>query len=261
MERLPEALRPKAEAMLLKAMDREALYTIVGGLKPISSGFHGMYIDVENADLTEAEEIQQILSVFTCGPELVAGLQPFAAVHDGRRFLEASMFHTASVRQVIERHRPLFGYFGVTPSTDPLAVVMAFDSDPTPRRFEAYGHLFGYPAYAVRFFVDAASEQRLTGEFVERDFISIPTFERETHAFVYAAPKGHVLNEEDRALRDAAMPIFERYVELRARYIGEGKPGIVELIRDWFDDGTGRCSPSHALRKLGSENRLAAAGR
>jgi len=50
-ERLPSALQPKAEALLLKALDGEALYTIAGGLKPMSSGIYSGSIKVDAADL------------------------------------------------------------------------------------------------------------------------------------------------------------------------------------------------------------------
>ena len=70
-----------------------------------------------------------------------------------------------------------------------------------PAREGGYGYLFGYPDYAVRFFVESSNEEKFSGRFVERDFRSIPTFARETNAFVYAVPKGQAENETDRALR------------------------------------------------------------
>ena len=39
IERMAPELRAKAEALLLETMDSSALYTIVGGLKPMTSNF------------------------------------------------------------------------------------------------------------------------------------------------------------------------------------------------------------------------------
>lgn len=55
-ERLTAAERPRAEELLLKALDSEALYTIVGGLKPMSSGFASFQTSVrEPRGMTPAE--------------------------------------------------------------------------------------------------------------------------------------------------------------------------------------------------------------
>lgn len=118
------------------------------------------------------------------------------------------------------------------------------------RRFRGYGHLFGYPEYAVEFFAEAAETEAMTGEFVERDFIHIPTFESDEGRFVYAVPVGHQENADDMDLRRRARPVLEQYAERRAAAIGEGKPGVLHLVRSWFDDGTGRCSPRHALAQV-----------
>lgn len=99
---------------------------------------------------------------------------------------------------------------------------------------------------AVDFFVEAEEQEAMTGQFVERDFIHIPTFEADTGRFVYAVPKGHVENEDDAALRARAAPVLTRYTQLRADAIGDGKPGVLQLVRAWFDDGDGNCSPRHA---------------
>jgi hypothetical protein len=56
-EKLPPEQRKTAEEMLLKALDGEALYTIVGGIKPMSSGFQTfqMQVSMPRVELAEAE--------------------------------------------------------------------------------------------------------------------------------------------------------------------------------------------------------------
>ena len=63
-EKLTPEKRIKAEALLLKALDGEALYTIIGGLKPMSSGFHSLRLQVNlpRLSLAEAKKIDNELN-------------------------------------------------------------------------------------------------------------------------------------------------------------------------------------------------------
>lgn len=255
-ERLPVELRSRAEETLLKALDGEALYTIAGGLKPMSSGFVSASFAVDAPDLAEAEALRQVLAAWTCGGELTAGVHHFARVFDGRRSLEAVVFHRPALRALLTRHSSFFAPYGLSPSSDPMEVVMTVEYDPTPARFRGYGHLFGYPDYAVDFFVAAAHTQREREKaptpgveaFVARDFVSLPTTKGERH-FVYAVPKGHAANEADRLLRTTADALFADYSARRARHIkGASAAGVLALVREWFDDGKGDVRPSHARR-------------
>jgi hypothetical protein len=259
-ERLPAALRPKAEAMLLRALDGEALYTIAGGLKPMSSGVYSGSIKIDAPDLAAADETRQILQAWTCGGEIAAGLHHFAAVFQGSRALEAVVFHTPTLRRLLTTRAAFFAPYGLSASSDPMEVVMAVEYDPTVARLRGYGYLFGYPDYAVDFFAAAAQQQKdeeaqlakegKTGKatLVPRDFISLPT-QRGENRFVYAAPKGHVANAADVALRAATEAIFTEYSTRRAKHItGDSASGVLTLVRQWFDDGTGNVRPSHARR-------------
>jgi hypothetical protein len=58
----------------------------------------------------------------------------------------------------------------------------------------------------------------------------------------------HVENEADRKILAEASSVLADYRRRRERYIGDGKPGVIELLRDWCDDGTGRCDPSYSDR-------------
>jgi hypothetical protein len=286
-ERLAPEQRQKAEELLLKALDGEALYTIVGGLKPMSSGFVSFQVQTRlpRQPETEAEKISQLLSgkkteelnedekrrlnqakqtlerrdaldkleetraileKWRCGDELFASVQHFARPFDGKRFSEAVVFSRPRLRQMLTEKAEFFSRWGITQSSHPLDALYAVEHDATGARFGGYGYLFGYPDYAVRFFVAAADEEELTGKFVERDFYSIPTFGRERNSFVYAVPKGHAENETDKLLRARAEKIFAEYKRRRAEYIGDGKKGVVAMLRDWFCDAKGNCSPGKA---------------
>jgi hypothetical protein len=235
--------------MLLQLMDTEGLYTVIGGIKPMSSGFWSARVDVESPNLAEVIAAETILRQFRVGDEIVAGVQPFSRVFEGRRFFEGLIFHRGSYERAVASRPEVFGGYGIHAGTPPLQAVLMFESDSTSRRFRAYGHLFGYPDVAVDFFARASEAQKPGDPIVPRDFRQIPVFARETGAFVYAVGKGAAETEEDRALRERSLRILAKYRTLRAQYVGEGKPGIVALIRDWMDDGKGRLSSETAYQK------------
>lgn len=251
-ERLPEALRPKAEAMLLQALDGEALYTLAGGLKPMSSGFVSSSIKVDAPDLADAEATRQVLAAWTCGGEIAAGLHHFAAVYQGSRSMEAVVFHRSALRDLLVRHASYFSPFGLSPSSDPMEVVMTVEYAAATPRLRGYGYLFGYPDYAVDFFAQASETQRVEeektgkGTLVPRDFFSLSTVRGERR-FVYAVPKGHEPNDADRALKAAADAIYADYVARRVRHIkGDSPSGVLALVREWFGSSptAGRDSPA-----------------
>jgi len=250
LEQLPGELRVRAEALLLLALDREALYTIAADIKPMSSGFAELSYPADGPTPAELDELRAIVAEFTCTPELTASVQIFHGTFEGLAYADGIVFHEPRMRATVEHFAEVFDAIGVTADDTPLTVVDAVDADPTTRRFRGYGHLFGYPEYAVDFFTEAAEHEAMTGEFVERDFIHIPTFESAEGRFVYAVPVDHRENTDDMELRARAAPVLDQYAELRATYIGEGKSGVLALVRTWFDDGSGQCSPRHALTQL-----------
>lgn len=253
-EKLPPALRVKSEELLLKALDSEALYTLIGGMKPMSSGVASFKFAVKQPDLREIEEARQALAAWRCGDELFADVRHFAQTYEDSktkeltRAAEAVVLNLPALSATMSKYADYFAPFGLTPHAHPMEVLMAIEYSQPGLRWRGYGYLFGFPPYAVDFFVKAGESEKETGKFVERDFLSIPTFGAEKHHFVWAVPKGYVEQDEDRAIRARAAEILADYRERRARFIGAGKPGVVELLRDWFDDGKGFCQPSNATK-------------
>ena len=247
-ERLPDALQKKARDLLLKALDGEALYTIASDIKPMSSGFYSTQVGVAQPDLRDPEEIRQILQTWTCGGEIQASLHHFGAIYDGRRPLEAVVFNLPAFARMLTAHQEFFGVYGLSPSADPLEALMAVEYDATTARLRGYGYFFGYPQYAVDFFVSAADEEKKTGTFVARDFLSLPTGRGERR-FVYATPKGHETNDADRRFKRAVDVVFSEYMTRRARHIkDDDSDNVLALVREWFDDGGGSVRPSNAWR-------------
>ena len=85
-------------------------------------------------------------------------------------------------------------------------------------RWRSYGYLFGYPDYAVDFFVEAGKSEDSTKQFVKRDFFAIPVYARETGYFTYAIPKGHQPGESDELIRDKARHTLAKYKVQRQKF-------------------------------------------
>ncbi len=220
------------EVLLLKALDSEALYTILADIKPVSSGFERQDIAVAAPDTAAVEATRRVLATWRCHGDLEAGLQAFARVYDGTRTLHAWVARRSGVRTVMTRHATFFAALGLTPTVPVGETLLTIEHAAPGTRFRGYGWLFGYPDAAVTFFVDAAASQERTGELVARDFRSVPTYSHPTNQFVWARPKGASDSDAERAIEDRALGVLARYRALRSRFIGPGRPGAVALVRE-----------------------------
>jgi len=227
---------------LLSALDNEALYTIASDLKPMS-GFIEFRVPIENLELSEIERTRRALRAWTCGDHFYADVRHFREPHGDRLYAEGAIWNRPALERLLADRAAFFGPFALTPSAHPLEVVLAVEYDETVARYQGYGYLYGYPDYAVEYFAGAETTRERTEERVERDFFSVPTYARPEGAYAWAVPKGHAANEADRKILEKASAVLDEYRRRRERYIGDGKPGVVELLRDWFDDGSGRCDP------------------
>lgn len=239
MESLSREDRELGERWLLEVMDKEGLYTIAGTLKPATLAFIAGRIGVESPTPEELRDFAQavrILQTWRCG-DLGAAVLAGTVVIQGRRVLHGVMFRRSLVRQTVRAYAAVYGGAGIEEALPAEQILATAELTPPPLRHRAWGHLLGYPDHAVDFFARADAQQRESatgnapGPMVPRDFFSVPTFARETNHFVWAVPKGHQPNAQDLAIRDAAAPVLARYRELRAQFIGEGKPGVVALVR------------------------------
>ena len=248
-----ESLSPEdqlvAERLLLAIGDSEALYTLADGLKPVSSGMITsvrVAPDVDRTALEALEQRRRVAARLTCG-EIGVFVQVFAAPSTSdsgatTRSFEVVTFHRASVAAAVGRHAGYFGALGVTPSADPIQVVMAVEHAPRADRWRGYGYLFGFPDEAVDFFVRAGVEGDETRKTVPRDFRRIETWTKfggkdgapALSNFVYAVPKGEPESVADRQLREAAGRVYRVYADRRARFIKPDQTGAVALWRAWL---------------------------
>jgi hypothetical protein len=240
IEQLPESQRKSAEELFLKLTDSEALYTVIGAVKPMSGGYTTFKLPSDSLDANTIDEARRFLAVFHCGSDLFATVHHFARLFPGKdtktleRYFDGVVFNRIGLRRTILAHKDFFIPLGLSENAHPMEVLMAIEYLEGPSRFRGLGYLYGYPDYAVDFFVSASRQQTFTGVFVPRDFVSNPTFARADRGVVYAIEKGATEREADKQFRAQLAPILEEYKRRRNEYIGEGKPGIIALLRNWF---------------------------
>ncbi|MFC1465916.1 MAG: hypothetical protein ACFLMY_13830 [Candidatus Brachytrichaceae bacterium NZ_4S206] len=237
-----------ADRLLLEAGDGEALYTLAGGLKPLSSG-RAFSFAVDPAPAISAldslDAMRRAARLLACG-EIGAFVHVFTATSGDsirRRSAELVVHHRGAVARTVQRHAAFFGTLGITPAADAREVLAAVENAPRADRWRGYGLLFGYPEDAVDFFVRAGLAGDSTRTIAPRDFRRIETYrkfaaERDgppvLSTFVYAVPKGSPESPADRALREASAPIYARYRQERARGITPDSAGALTLWRRWL---------------------------
>jgi hypothetical protein len=229
-----QAVEPiSADALVLKLLDSEALYTVRGPIKPISEGFWHLRFPEAESTTPEIEHVRRTLNAMFDQASFATGVHVFAKAHDGKKYVAAFIAHRPLVRGIVLKYPKVFEPLGVTFTTEPLEILNRVDRAGDATRWRAYGLLFGYPGEAVDFFVEAGLRQKSTGVFVERDFRHIPTFASKQGNFVYAVPKGSAETWLDRDLKRRAEPIFDDYKSRREEWVGEGKPGAVAMLQSW----------------------------
>lgn len=245
-----------AEQILLEFGDREGLYTLAGGLKPISSDVRDLQLRIapslDTTTLATLEQQRRVAAALTCG-EIGVMVQVFTATQrtrDSSEVRNTSMvvFHRAALRAMVMRHQLFFASLGVTPSTAPTEILAAVENAPRAPRWRGYGYLFGYPDIAVDFFVEAGEEGDRTGKLVPRDFRRIETHYKFANGsgdslstFVYAVPKGAAPTAEENQLRQRAADVLRTYRVQRHRQIGADGRGSLTLWRAWL---TGASAPN-----------------
>jgi hypothetical protein len=181
LEKLPAPLRAEAEKLLLSLLDSEALYTIIGGMKPMSSGFTSYRINTKTPKTGALDDARRIMASFRCGDSYYADVLPFHQVEKETRYLEGVVFYRPAVQEMVTKYADFFSPYGITPTTEPIAIAVFLENDTTSARNRGLGYLYGYPSRAVDFFVESTDEQARTKKLVPRDFFQIPSFKSAAH--------------------------------------------------------------------------------
>ncbi len=222
-----------ADALALRILDGEGLYTATAGLKPISEGYWHARFPATKETVDEVELTRRALDSLPLGADLEAGVYVFVKAFDGKRTASAFVAHKPSLRALIERRKDVFESIGVTVASTPQQVLEKIDRGPNSTRWRAFGLVFGYPEYAVEFFVAAGEKEAATKQFVTRDFVNLQTFTSDQGRFVYAVPKGHIERDVDRELKSKTTDILTRYRAWRTVYLDQQNLGAIALLQNW----------------------------
>lgn len=212
---MPQAAPADAAKVLLAALDEESLYTLAGGLKPVSCSFWQQRFDVGKPDLREVRSVRAALAVWR-NEELWADVHAFDAAYEGHRTAQAYVVDRAALAALLDEHAAFFAPYGLLPDTHPAEVFAVVERMPELDRHRGLGLLFGYPLHAIDFFVASMADKQPGEKPSPRRFVNIPTFSGEQGRFVYAVPADQPDLPADRELRERAAPILARYRELRA---------------------------------------------
>lgn len=225
---------PLADSVLAYALDHEALYTLTDTLKPISSvkflrfavakdssQNDGDYSISTNDSLFQLiENYQKVCKELSHGDwEFI--MMPFARTEKNIRNIQIYVVRKSVFAKKIQRYQSFFGQWGFTPSTNPAVVLAVIEYETRWDRNRAYGYLFGYPAHAVDFFVEAQKIQDSSPDkkLVPRDFFAIPVFANNKGHFTYATPKDYKPTAIDSSLHKAANLTLENYKKVRNDYV------------------------------------------
>jgi hypothetical protein len=238
-ERLNESDRQQADEWLMTVLDQEGLYSLADNQKAATLAFVAARVDVVSPSTEELDKLaraHRILQHFRCGGDFAATTIAGTVVFEGKRVVHGVVFRRERIPEVIAANPEVYGAAALEPGMPAEQVLATVELMQPPLRHRVWGHLLGYPGYAVEFFAQADQQQRESGDnsragIVPRDFYSVPTFKRETNHFVWAVPKGHQENDADRAIRDRAAATLARYRAIREQMSSHGNPDAVGLVR------------------------------
>lgn len=222
-KKMSAAEKQTADSLLAYGLDHEALYTLIDTLKPVSS------IKLYRLPLLSAQDDQRdsALSVLRNVQQVAAGLSrgdfeflvtPFARPDSIYKHIELYVVRKSRLKSMIRSHSDFYARLGITENTPPATVLAVTEYESKYDRWRSYGYLFGYPSYAVDFFVAAGKSQDSTSQFVKRDFFQVPVYAADKGYFTYAVPQGHVPGATDSLIHKQAAEVLRDYKGIRPKY-------------------------------------------
>lgn len=244
--------QPLIDSILQYALDYEALYTVLGNVKPMSSVTLYRFplantdsLKQTSADIVDRKKqgthldrlqvIQQAIKRLNF-PDLKFVLAPYKSAQDSIRLLQLSVVRVSSLDSLLRAKENFFAQFGLVPGADPAIVVSTIEHADRYERYRGYGYLFGYPDYAVDFFVEAAFESSKTNKLLPRKFFQIPVYARETGSFTYAYPEDHTPTlATDSVIYYQSEKVLEEYKKIRDNYLNtDSTLRAYQLLQDVY---------------------------
>lgn len=211
-----------ADSLIDYALNHEALYTICDSIKPMSSiKMFRLPVFSENRQqrdsaLSALHLLHKRVSRFNQYQDLWQFiLNPFERRDSIFKNVELYIIRQSRVQTIIRQYAAFYGKLGIAEQT-PAATILAVTEYEHPyNRWRSYGYLFGYPEYAVDFFVQAGKQQDSSGVFVKRDFFQIPVQASATGYFTWAVPRGYQPTQADSLIWHQASRTLAKYRQLR----------------------------------------------
>lgn len=234
------------DSILQKGLDREALYTLLSDIKPISSlssftfpiantdsaaTISGKAFDVSKNQkyLDKIVKIQNAMNRLNI-PDLKFFVIPYKGARKDERIMQIYVARKSAVDRMLNENKSFFGQFGWVEGVNPEILVTANEFGFKYDRLRGFGYLFGYPAHAVDFYTEAEYRNEKKKEFVKRKFFQIPTYERESGYFVYAYPEDYTPKAEvDSALYNKSVEVLNHYKSIRKNF--ENKGGSLQALK------------------------------
>jgi hypothetical protein len=211
------------DSILKEALDHEALYTLADTLKPMSSiQMYRLPLLSTNAiqkdsALKVLQQVQHIANSLS-NKHFQFIVNPFERADSIYKNVELYVIRTSTLKKKIEQQKNFYAKLAITENTNPATILNITEYEQKYTRWRSYGYLFGYPNYAVDFFVEAGKSQDSTKQFVKRDFFAIPVYASKTGHFTYATPKGYQTSSIDSAIYSKAIETLEKYKKRREKY-------------------------------------------
>lgn len=247
-----EAEKLLVDSILQYGLDHEALYTLLDDLKPMSSLVSYRFplantdtLKKTNANIVDREtqgiyldrlySVQQALNKMNF-TDLRFVLVPYKASQGNKRIMQLSVVRISALDNLLKVKESFFGQFGLVPGADPAIVVSTIENADKYERNRGYGYLFGYPDYAVDFFIEAAVNTKKNNELAPREFFQIPVYTGDKGYFVYVYPKEHELNlANDSILYYKAEKTLMNYKKIRNNYLNaDSTVRAHQLLTDYY---------------------------
>ncbi len=228
--------RNLADSILLNALDHEALYTLMDTLKPMSSvQFYRLPL-LSNNEVQKDSAYQVLNTLQNIANKLSVAdwqfvLQPFERNDSIYKNVELYVIRKSKLQKTISQQHSFYKSIGIAANAHPATVLAITEYEQKYNRWRSYGYLFGYPDYAVDFFVQAGKSQDSTKEFVKRHFFAIPVYAGETGHFTYAMPKDYMPTKIDSLIYNKAMATLGNYKKLRKKYSSVSNVNTTKLLK------------------------------
>lgn len=228
-----------ADSLISYALEHEALYSLLDTLKPMSS-VKFMQLPLLSTNQHQVDSAKQVLDIYQKIINQLSYndwefvLNPFERNDSIYKNFEIYVVRKSRMSKVIEMNALFYNSLGIHKNSKPAQILAITEFEQKYNRWRSYGYLFGYPNYAVDFFVKAGKEQDSTKQFVKRDFFHVPVNAASSGYFTYAVPKGYIFTATDSVLYSKAQQTLENYRSNKQKYVTQ--TGI-KAVKMWIKQG------------------------